>query len=255
MGRKAAVVGAVLDLTALAEGDEVDIESLIRHHEPVVASPKREKGPKPKKKMAVIPTLDKADVVAAIARMRWSCGGCKSDFYYPARHWQGKKMCKACHVARYMALLKEVDAHMEQMGLKECAFCRMPRDDPHAFNLDHINMYSKSGSVCTMAWTGDSIEHIKEEIGKCQLLCISCHAVVTHFERRLGFIKTHRGMHKDPHIWNAESYDAVMGQIYAIMRDGGGAVGVGHGVDMGDLEEVCDSNDGNDDSYHESDEG
>lgn len=234
MVRRKAVEGAVLDLTGIAEGDEIDIDSLIRHQEPVVASPKEEKEQKPKKtpkpkkeKVAGIPTLDKEEIVAEIRSMRTVCSGCMSEFYYPPRHWQEKKVCASCHYGRYDSLMKEVDAYLKSLGLKECAFCHKPRDDPYEFNLDHVNMFSKSGSICNMVWKGDSIELIQEEIGKCQLLCTSCHAVVTHFERRLGFIKAPRVRWKDAYIWNAESYDAVMGQIYAILRDGGGAVGVG----------------------------
>jgi hypothetical protein len=55
-------------------------------------------------------------------------------------------------------------------------------------------MFDKEESVCTMVMDGFPIEQIYQEIDKCQILCDSCHAIVTHIERALGFTQEKRSL-------------------------------------------------------------
>ena len=79
-------------------------------------------------------------------------------------------------------------------------------------------MFSKTGSVGSMMYNGHDIDNIKKEIDKCQLLCISCHAAVTHLEHRYGFIKAKKAKKKCniEHIENM--YDEYMAEVYSLLK-------------------------------------
>ncbi len=74
-----------------------------------------------------------------------------------------------------------------------------------------------------------SLECVKAEVEKCQLLCIPCHKRVTSAERRLGFIKKQmqlgklerRGEHVTElrHKYAAE-YEEIMNQVYNRIKSG-----------------------------------
>ena len=65
------------------------------------------------------------------------------------------------------------------------------------FHYDHINMFDKSDSICKLVREGTNIEDIYKEIDKCQLLCVSCHSVVTKVELMCGFTRIKRQMTKE----------------------------------------------------------
>lgn len=48
--------------------------------------------------------------------------------------------------------------------------------DPIVLQFDHINKNEKSHNISEMIHAGFSIEKIKEEVQKCQVLCANCHA-------------------------------------------------------------------------------
>ena len=118
---------------------------------------------------------------------------------------------------------------MIEKGHVKCVFCHKERTNPHEFHLDHINMFTKTGSVGPMMFEGVAVELIKAEIDKCQLLCISCHAAVTHFEHKFGFIRQKRKNKNNPKQYHMERYDTYMGAVYAALRLRGGGGGGGSG--------------------------
>jgi hypothetical protein len=67
-----------------------------------------------------------------------------------------------------------------------CTFCGKKEKRMH---FDHINMFDKKDSVCSMVNRGCSKEEIMEEVTKCQILCIPCHNNITRIEHNLGFIR------------------------------------------------------------------
>ena len=76
-------------------------------------------------------------------------------------------------------------------------------------------MFDKGGSVGNMIIAGVNIEKIKEEIHKCQLLCISCHSLVTYYERKYGFIEK-----KKKKVQGLEAiYAEKMGKIYELISE------------------------------------
>ena len=50
-------------------------------------------------------------------------------------------------------------------------------------------MFDKGDNIYNMVMEGVPLENIYQEIDKCQILCISCHQIITHMERALGFTK------------------------------------------------------------------
>ncbi len=48
-------------------------------------------------------------------------------------------------------------------------------------------MFDKEETVFCMVNRGDEISEIIKELEKCQMLCISCHSVITHVENKYRF--------------------------------------------------------------------
>ena len=67
-----------------------------------------------------------------------------------------------------------------------------------------------------------NIEQIYKEIDKCQILCISCHDIVTYTERILGFTKQKQGLTrkfnqeeitKEEYEMQQQTYQAIYDEI------------------------------------------
>jgi len=124
------------------------------------------------------------DVVSALSEKRTQCATCSSVLYIPLSEWRGKSECPTCfsaHGAEQEELWKSIDPHAR------CIFCSRGRSDGVPLHFDHVNMFEKGDSVCMMVWRGDSLEDILAEVTKCQVLCKSCHSVVTVIENLVGF--------------------------------------------------------------------
>ena len=50
-------------------------------------------------------------------------------------------------------------------------------------------MFEKGDSICCMVNNGDKICDICQEIDKCQVVCLSCHHLITDIERKFGFTR------------------------------------------------------------------
>ena len=209
MRRRKPVEGITLDLTDIS-GVIVVIPAAV---------PKEKPAPK-EKKAAEPPTIE--HIASILISMGKTCSDCSGGMFYPLKSWRGLKLCNSCHRIRHLALIEEIQPYLIEKGHTQCAFCHKLRTDPCEFHLDHINMYSKKGSVGPMMYNGASIEEIKEEIDKCQLLCISCHAAVTHFENKFGFIRAKKTKYKNIRQYKMEIYDSYMEVVYTALRARGG---------------------------------
>jgi len=206
------VEGITLDL---ADVDGCDISALIE-----AASLQEKK--EPKKKVSPpnvgVRKLTQEELNKMVQSLKHACNDCDSIIYYEPRKWSSLKLCYSCHKTRFISLEKELGEYLTEKGHLACKFCGKVRNDPYDFHFDHINMYSKTGSVGPMLFTGCNIEQIKAEIDKCQLLCVSCHAVVTHMELQYGFIKTKHKRNKTTRKYKESIYDEYMEEVYAFMR-------------------------------------
>jgi hypothetical protein len=156
-----------------------------------------------------------------------ACGACKS-MVSQLRKWGDGMMCRACYEQALKARTDELNAWLESVGLKGCAFCGKVREDPREFHFDHIDMFTKEGSVGEMLFSGADMEVIKAEVRRCQLLCVDCHAIVTKAERGLGFMYLKRFGKRRVDGLGRDEYMMVMPAIYeAIKQMRGREAGLG----------------------------
>lgn len=208
MGRRK-VEGLTLDLTDV---DGCDISALIE-----AAELKEKKAPK-EKIVSPVSKFTVEELQQMINKITHSCNDCSNDIMYSPRRWGSLKLCHYCYKKRLNPASEEINHYLLQKGMIACNFCNKERKDPSEFHLDHINMFSKAGNVGHMMYAGVDIDNIKEEIDKCQLLCISCHAAVTHLEHKYGFIKAKKARNKRNIEHIEKIYDEYMGEVYAFMR-------------------------------------
>ncbi len=102
--------------------------------------------------------------------------------------WKGNKLCFQCRQKHVDILYLEFSNFIRTDCQNRCAFCYKEYGRYQRFHFDHINMFSKEDSIGDMLLRGEEIEKIMEEAKKCQLLCYSCHMLVTNIEIKYGFI-------------------------------------------------------------------
>ena len=71
-----------------------------------------------------------------------------------------------------------------------CGCCKSPRKNrTERYHYDHLSMFDKSDSICSMIMRGDDIQLIYEEEAKCTLICIQCHDIITKIEHLYVFTR------------------------------------------------------------------
>ena len=212
MGRKKKVEGLTLDLTHIEDGP-CDIYALLE------SAMKVEETNIPKKPVAdgsrKLTHDELKDIVQSLSS---SCNDCSGVIFYKPRKWTSLKLCYMCHKKRFIEREKELLVYLTEKGHISCNFCGKIRTDPYDFHFDHINMFTKTGTIGPMLFNGQELAKIKVEIDKCQLLCVSCHSVVTHFEHHYGFIKAKNKRNMPTRKYKEEIYDEYMGEVYSFLR-------------------------------------
>ena len=103
------------------------------------------------------------------------------------RTWKEKRICDKCFT-NTISEREEIWNLISNYKPIQCLFCNIKKENKEErFHYDHINMFDKEDSICTMVMEGVPIEKIYKEIDKCQILCISCHDIITYVERAVGF--------------------------------------------------------------------
>jgi hypothetical protein len=97
------------------------------------------------------------DIVTSLSS---SCNDCSDVIFYKPRKWVSLKLCYMCHKKRFVEREKELLVYLTEKGHISCNFCGKMRTDPYDFHFDHINMYSKTGSVGPMLFNGYNIDKI-----------------------------------------------------------------------------------------------
>jgi hypothetical protein len=149
--------------------------------------------------------LDETDIRQLIESNKHTCSQCNMNMYSNPSIWQGFKYCDECYYKQYSDEVRKLWEQVREYSVKTnknyCNICNKKAtfDNTMAsrFHYDHINMFDKTDSICKMVREGANIEDIYKEIDKCQLLCISCHSVVTKVEIMCGFIRIKRQMTKE----------------------------------------------------------
>lgn len=130
--------------------------------------------------------LDDTELNSVIDKKITQCESCKKFSTDPLQEWRGVNECLPC----YSVHKAEIDAIWEIVKPQfPCQICGRVWGCGVSFHWDHVNMFEKNDSVCVMVKRGDSVEKIMAEKDKCQVLCASCHSIVTDIENRMGFRK------------------------------------------------------------------
>jgi len=110
------------------------------------------------------------------------------------RLWKNELMCDLCWLQKSNdreRLWKEVHAYRQP----KCVIClRIKQHFGERFHYDHLNMFDKADSICSMINNGTELADIYIEIDKCQVLCISCHHKVTKVENHIGFTRIKKNL-------------------------------------------------------------
>lgn len=103
--------------------------------------------------------------------------------------WKGNIVCDYCwdsHRGERELMWSEIKEYRHIV----CYICKKKqRTKGERFHYDHLNMFDKSDSVCSMIDRGDDIKDIFSEIDKCQILCLPCHHIITSIEQKIGFTR------------------------------------------------------------------
>jgi hypothetical protein len=216
MGRKKRVVeGAILDLT----GSEPVVVMGELVETPVEPPPPVKKVDEPKQEVR----LTQDEIREMILSMRQTCNHCGVEVYHALRKWGGQNVCSTCYDIEFDKHCIVFNNWLREEGIKGCAFCGKVRINPSEFHFDHVNMFEKKGTVGTMLFDGVNMDTIKEEVKKCQLLCVGCHAIVTKMENRLGFTYLKRKKRRQTTV-KREDYMPIMSRVYDLIKEirGGG---------------------------------
>ena len=166
-----------------------------------------------------------------------TCSICKRISFCNLNIWKENKYCEDCYEKTFGEEIKDRWLSIHKYSIEQnktaCNICNklavFDNKIVSRFNYDHIDMFDKSGSICEMVRTGIMISDIYKEIDKCQLVCISCHKIITKIEHQCGFIRFKKQMTKDyneaDEIIKEEilkkyslKYNTFMSKVYSILK-------------------------------------
>lgn len=105
------------------------------------------------------------------------------------RPWKGNTICDSC----WSEYKNERDLLWEKIcetKIEQCNICSKTKmKEGERYHYDHINMFDKANSICSMVNEGNTIDEINIELDKCQILCLSCHHMISDIERKLGYTR------------------------------------------------------------------
>ena len=137
--------------------------------------------------------MDIAAYLQIIEHTSKQCGECSKPLVCiqtnTNRVWKGTDICDTCW-SKHADYRDQIWNQIKQYRPIVCAICSAKQTyNGERFHYDHLNMFDKDKSVCSMINEGMDVEDICREIDKCQILCLSCHHIVTVIEHRIGFTR------------------------------------------------------------------
>ena len=174
-----------------------------------------------------------------IGSIKHECTGCSARIYAKPHMWEGSVYCDECHYMKYNSIIVErwlsIHVYAGSTGKNKCNICekgaRFNTYQSSRFHFDHINMFDKEDSIYSMVHDGTVLNDIYCEIDKCQLLCVSCHAVVTKVETKCGFIGLKRELNRvyvdttddikkdELKIEYSSLYEDIMTTVYKMIKE------------------------------------
>jgi hypothetical protein len=167
-----------------------------------------------------------------------NCSNCNKKIYCQPILWNNIEYCEECHYKLYNEKIKErwlsIAEYSCKTGKDKCNICNKNCDFTQPsmckFNYDHKNMFEKSNTIYSMNKHGINLEDIFNEIDLCQLLCLSCHNIITTIEQKTGFNRIKISLTKEYNKSNdtesknkimkqySDIYDKYMNNIYEIVK-------------------------------------
>jgi hypothetical protein len=183
--------------------------------------------------------VDSIDIQELMCKMSNICDECNCKRFTNLCVWKEKKYCEECYERLFNEEIKNrwELVHKYSLGMNKvsCNICKkqaiINNNVVSRFHYDHIDMFDKSFSICEMIKNGSSLSEIYNEIDKCQLLCISCHKIVTKIENQCGFVRYKKQLTKEFNESNnelekekkqkeySEVYNTFMSKVYSIIRE------------------------------------
>lgn len=117
-------------------------------------------------------------------RVNSHCKKCRSQVYKQRYQQTAKEQVRQ----RIKRLENRVAAMRYVQDIKisnPCTDCKK-NYSYYVMQFDHLDPNTKVANVATMVSQGASIERLKKEIAKCELVCANCHAERTHKRRIRG---------------------------------------------------------------------
>ena len=133
------------------------------------------------------------DVPVAAERL---CPRCRTmrpaAMFYKRRHSNVPKHCRHCERERSENSLRERRAIIRAAKLSGCADCGLSLPEhPEVFDFDHRPEADKAGPVSALVTRG-TIEQLRAEIAKCDVVCANCHRIRTCRRKQYGNFGTDR---------------------------------------------------------------
>lgn len=129
-----------------------------------------------------------------INQLSKKCNECKKNIVCiqtnTLRIWKENDICDTCW-SKYEDYRKLTWEKIKAYKTIQCEICCsiQMHTISERYHYDHLNMFDKGNSICSMVNECVNIEEIYSEIDKCQVLCLSCHHIVTDIEHKLGFTR------------------------------------------------------------------
>lgn len=152
-----------------------------------------------------IANMNDSIITSMIDSLKHTCSNCNCKRYSHIFIWKDQEYCEECFETLFRDEINmrwsEIHKYSIHKNKTCCNICKknaiMNDTIATRFHYDHIDMFNKSDSICRMVRTGEPINNIYDEIDKCQLLCASCHTLVTKIEHKSGFIRFKRQLAKE----------------------------------------------------------
>ncbi len=171
-----------------------------------------------------------------LASKGYNCTSCHLRQYSAPKKWKEDPFCEECHIRHFKEEIEGRWRHLSHYaslaGKDHCTLCHRQaiynKEIGSRFHFDHINMFEKGESVCMMVMNGTPIEEMEKEIDLCQVVCVSCHSIITEIERNCGFMRLKNNMTREmkkgtsltnePNELNKKRYDEMLLPIYEQLR-------------------------------------
>lgn len=156
------------------------------------------------------------------------CNECSAILYdiqiNTIRIWKSAYLCDTCWCSPDKTT-ERADMWSDVTKYKPivCAICSRERTvgREERFHYDHVNMFEKSENVCSLVNAGVGLDTIRAELDKCQVLCLTCHHLVTDIEHKIGFTRIKQNMTRQLNtgeITQAE-YDSLVSKYQIVYKD------------------------------------